>query len=98
MALSANNRGLLEQLIDNAIEIFPKGIGIYRDPKIKSHLQIKEENDYLFGVMTGYVMGGFSASFLLTNSRKPTPDELDEAMEILHKRAREFKDSIFSQG
>ena len=98
MVLSIEDRGFLEQFIDQAIKEIPQLIPLYREPKVKSMLHLQTVEDYALGQMNGYVIGSLVASFVYRNLRKPTQEEMQEIMNIINKRIGEFREAIFKQG
>ncbi len=46
--LDTQTRGILENIIDEAISNIPMNLSILRD--VKKQFQIKEENDFTFGL------------------------------------------------
>jgi hypothetical protein len=98
MALSSQNRGMLEQIIDREIGYVETLMRTFQDPQIKSQLHITKEEDFVLGMAWGYIMGKFDASFLAVNQRSSNTEESEEVINIILNRVREIKEAIFKSG
>jgi len=99
MPLSIPDRGMLEQIIDIEITSIENTIKVFRNPKVKSLMQIGSEEDYVLGLAMGHIMGKFEAAHVALHA--PTPmseEESEEAIKIMFKRIKEIKEAIFKSG
>jgi hypothetical protein len=97
MPLDAILRGILEKNIDEAIQGIPYLIQIYRQSKTPE-MNIKTMEDYILGLVHGYIMKGFLIDYRSKYFQNPSSDVNEEAGLIIYKRSREIQEAIFSQG
>lgn len=98
MGLSIEDRGWLESMIDNQIKATPELVKYFRLPENKREYQIKDENEFAFASLFGYIVGKFEMFYASIHNKTLTGNEQDEAMSIIKKRLREIKDSLFEAG
>ena len=91
-------RGVLEQYIDSIVIAIPNIIRVFFDPSKKARLQIQNENDFVLGVALGNIQNAFLTTFVSTQARYPTQEELTEISNVIFKRIPEIRDAIFSTG
>lgn len=96
MTLSQVSRGMLEQIIDNAIRSVPSYLRIMFQHK--AEFGVKNEADYVLGFSLGSIFQGFLNNFLLTNLRNPNEEELLEASNIIFRRIRDIHNAILETG
>ena len=98
MAIDATMRGVLEQYIDSIVIAIPNIIRVFFDPSKKARLQIQNENDFVLGVALGNIQNAFLTTFVSTQARYPSPEELTQISNVIFKRIPEIRDAIFSAG
>ena len=98
MALSTNDRGKLEKIIDHVISEAGNYVKACRQPEIKKGLMIQREEDFVLGWSLGTVVSDFSNYFFQANRRMITLDELFEVVKIVIMRIREIRDEIYKAG
>jgi len=99
MGLSFSERGFLEKIIDAQVKSMQSDMKLYRMPEVKQLLQIKNEEDFAYGVAVGRILTKFEDMFVSYRpGKKPLEDELNEGLDIIIKRLRDLKDSIFESG
>jgi hypothetical protein len=98
MVIDATMRGVLEQYIDSIVIAIPNIIRVFFDPSKKARLQIQNENDFVLGVALGNIQNAFLTTFVSTQARYPTQEELTEISNVIFKRIPEIRDAIFSTG
>ena len=91
-------RGVLEQYIDSIVIAIPNIIRVFFDPSKKARLQIQNENDFVLGVALGNIQNAFLTTFVSTQARYQTQEELTEISNVIFKRIPEIRDAIFSTG
>jgi len=96
VSLDVGTRGTLERIIDKTINHIPHQVRLFRLKKTK--LQIKDENEFVYGLAFGDIYGTFLLYFASIMERQPTDNELDEMIDIIDRRAREIRDAIFKAG
>lgn len=92
MEMEPTLRGFIEQVIDEGLRsdalenarIFIRSF----EPLVKS------EADAMFGHLIGTVRMSLFYYVLALYRRKPTPDEINEGIETIHRRAQEIKSKI----
>ena len=95
MAIDATMRGVLEQYIDSIVIAIPNIVKVFFDPSNKA-LQIRDENDFAFGVALGNIQNAFLTSFVSLQARYPNLEEIEEINNIISKRAPEIRNAILS--
>lgn len=96
MGLDPTTRGVVEQIIDDHIKTIPRYVQEFR--AIKPALQIKEESDFVYGMIWGQIVSNVTVHYMYTLKRQPSPEEMKEASDIILKRSREIRDAIFNAG
>jgi hypothetical protein len=96
MVLNDLVRGHVERAIDVSIQSIPQTLKNIRT--IKESLHLKEEEDYVFGMATGYVIGTFEAFYRLVYLKAPTAEDSSEVIRIILRRSRDIRDAIFNAG
>jgi hypothetical protein len=96
MVLSDLVRGHVDRAIDISIQSIPQTLKNIR--KMKESLHLKEEENYIFGLATGYVIGTFEAFYRLVYLKSPSAEDSFEVIQIILRRSRDIKDAIFSAG
>jgi len=98
MALSDEERGFLEKLIDGSIKEIKSTIDIARNESNRKEWQIQNDGDFALGWAMGTIFDNFA--LYLTNSRQRNPEheDIEQAVEIITKRVREIKEAIFKCG
>lgn len=97
MGLTVQDRGVLEKLIDEAIDFCPPYIHLLQNNQSPIAKHIKNVEDYVLGQMHGYVIGGYM-DYITNQYSRPTPELLSEIQQVLHNRTAEMKEAIFKQG
>jgi hypothetical protein len=94
----AADRGTLEQTIDKVISQIPAMVEATRDPYLKSHLQIKEENDFVMGLAWGKIYTEFVAYLIASRGSSYDDEEGDKIAQIVMRRSAEIRNAIFNGG
>jgi hypothetical protein len=97
MALNDHMRGILENLIDQALSITPIYLNMVRQ-NAPPEFGIQNKQDYTLGIVQGLIMGQFLGLYRGSFAQDPTPNIMAEAGGIIHKRTREIRDAIFKAG
>ena len=105
MALSPEDRGMLEKIIDLQIQNIPKNVAFTRDEKVKKGLMINNDYDFVMGQVFSSIISAFSSYYmdkLKTSLILPTPqqfqDSLQEAVDVIIRRIAEVRKAIFDCG
>ncbi|MFQ5969846.1 MAG: hypothetical protein ACE5J2_05070 [Nitrososphaerales archaeon] len=98
MALDTVDRGMLQRMIDDAIEDIDAWIQFSRRPEQKSRLQLKEEGDFVLGLTWGRVLGTFTANFAISHRRRLNSEEQHDLYDAVNKRTGEIRKAIFKSG
>ena len=98
MVLDDRTRGILENQIDRTIANIPELAKISQREDFRKDFQIKEESDFMVGMVWGYIMRAFQDMFILDHSRQPNDVEALDAMSIVFKRTKEIREAIFKCG
>jgi len=96
--LDTETRGVLDKTIDIAIQELPYMVKIYRMPKFKSYMMLKEENDFVFGYVWGHVITTMSTYIQSSQKRPPRDDEMEEVNEVMIRRSADIRKAIFDTG
>lgn len=98
MPLEIEARGLLDTYIDQMVAKVPEILRIYRDPEVKRLYQIKEENDFVLGILLGAISYGYAGAFMIAYHRTLTPEEVLDVKGVVIKRAAELRNAMFNAG
>ena len=98
MVLDHKTRGTLENEIDKAIKNIPDLAKLTQREDFRKDFQVREESDFMVGLIWGYVLRSFQDFFILDNNRLPNQIETLDAMSIVFKRTKEMKEAIFKCG
>lgn len=98
MVLDVKTRGTLENEIDKAIKKIPDLAKLTQREDFRKDFQIREESDFMVGIIWGYVLRSFQDFFVLDYNRSPNQIETLDAMSIVFKRTKEMKEAIFKCG
>jgi hypothetical protein len=93
MILNVLLRGYIEQTIDETIQYIPTIIADARSGKARLH--IKEENDYVLGLATGYIYGRFETFYRSVYFKPPSNVESSQTWKIIFTRLRDIRDVIY---
>ena len=98
MGLSVIDRGFLDKIIDKEIAEIPSQVKSFREPRIKTKFQLKEPNDFVFGVAFGTMLDSFSSYYTQIYQKPPTQSEIDEVVSVIDNRIAEIRNAIFNCG
>ena len=98
MVLDDRTRGILENQIDKAIKTIPQLAKLSQREDFRKYFQLKEESDFMVGLVWGYALRAFQDMFILDHSRLPNEMETSDAMTIVFKRTKEIREAIFKCG
>jgi len=98
MVLDVKTRGTLENEIDKAIKKIPDLAKLTQKEDFRKNFQVREESDFMVGIIWGYVLRSFQDFFVLDYNRLPNQIETLDAMSIVFKRTKEMKEAIFKCG
>jgi hypothetical protein len=76
----------------------PSIVKVFFDPSKKAQLQIQNDNDFVLGVALGNIQNAFLTTFVSTQARYPSPEELTDISNVIFKRIPEIRDAIVSAG
>ena len=93
MGIDATMRSVLEQYIDSIVIAIPNIVKVFFDPSNKA-LQIRDENDFAFGVALGNIQNAFLTTFVSIQARYPDPEEIAEINNMISRRVSETGNSI----
>lgn len=91
--LNNETRESLEQLIGVVVAFLPLMLSSLRAGKEDFH--IKNESDYILGLVHGMVMSGFLSSFFTLNMRGPNQQEIMDVSKVLFDRKVELREAVF---
>jgi len=98
MALSNEERGFLEKLIDEEIKGMKGTIDIARDEKNKKEWQIQDDRDFALGWALSTIFNNFARYISDIHQKRIDQVDIEQAIEIITKRVRDIKESIFKCG
>jgi hypothetical protein len=100
MVLSNEDRGLLENLIEAAIEFNAvTWLPYFRNNENRKHMQYKDGDDVFFGFIWGTVIASFLAAVnLKIMNGIITMDDLIQVREIVYNRSDEIRKKIMDSG
>ncbi len=98
MGLSVTERGFLDKMIDKEIAQIPSHVRRCRDPQTKAKFQLKEPDDFVFGIAFGSIMSDFTTYHSMIYNRSLTQEEMEEAVSVINKRMVEIRNAIFNCG
>ena len=90
-------RGVLEGLIDQAIEMVPTWVNMARNNNTPE-FNIQRLDDYILGFSQGSIMGIFVSLYRTSLAQDPSPEISIEIAQIIFRRTREIRDAIFNAG
>lgn len=94
MALSADAKKMLEQLIEVEILSIPSQMHMVR--RIKSELHLTTEDDYVYGYICGHIEASIDLAFISSYDRPMNEDEeMDKIISIVHALPR-IRAAIFN--
>ena len=97
MSLTEYMRGVLENLIDQAINMTPIFVNIARNNN-PPEFGITTLDDYVLGIVQGSIMGTF-VSFYRSSLAQDLPPNLQiEVGQIIFRRPKDIRDAIFKTG
>ena len=86
-------RGVLDQLINQALVSIPILMASIREDKADFH--VKNESDYAIGLAHGVIISGFVSDFSILNKREPNRTEMTEVNKVLLKRREELSEAVY---
>ena len=98
MVLDNEDRAFLEKTIDSIINQVPIIMKMVRTEEYKKFIQYKDEGDVVLALATGIIYGVFIQYFLTRQQREPNSDEFGKANQVIFRRTREIKETIFKCG
>ncbi len=98
MVLDPTHRGMLEQLIDEAIQTMPNTVNFVRNYRYSKILKDKDADDFVLGFVVGRIDTTLKAEFITTQNRDLTDDELKDIDNKIYNRMDELKEAIFKCG
>ena len=98
MALSNEERGFLEKLIDEEIKGMKGTIDIARDEKNKKEWQIQNDGDFALGWALSTIFNNFVHYISNIHQKRIDQVDIEQAIEIITKRVREIKEAILKCG
>jgi hypothetical protein len=96
MPLDANDRGVLEKIIDSSTKQFTALTASFRN--VKTQLAVKDEREFVYGWAQGYIYGTFCGAFIISKQRQLTDDETSEVFKTIARRGNEIREAIFKAG
>jgi hypothetical protein len=93
--ISTQDRGVLKELIDNAVQVTPALVAFFRDTS--PSLGIKSESDFVFGFVQGLILGQYRV-YRKTMPDGLSDDRLREASRIVARRGKEIREAILRAG
>jgi len=95
-SLSDEDRGKLENIIDQCIAQIPNVFQVFRTPGFSEVVGVKEESEIVLGFIYGNIFSGFGHYFVAKHGFPPKP-ELNEAIgNVVFNRTKEIKEAIFN--
>ena len=98
MVLNATHRGILEQLIDQAVKDMMMTVQFVRSDRYSKIIKDKSGEDFILGFVFGRMDSTFKATFIATQDRILSAEELLEVENIIYNRIDELKEAIFKCG
>ena len=87
-------RGAFETHIDNVIKDIPILMSRFRQKEIRNLLQLRNEEEFLYGMVYGRIIWGFNHP----TATRLTHEDIFEMQKILVRRLRDVKDAIANTG
>ena len=94
MALDAQTRKVVKNIIDQAISMIPAETKIIQQSHLKSELKLKEENDFILGMVWSYIIFNATNYYVNRFGKSATNEELSDLVNIVQKRIKEMKDAV----
>ncbi len=98
MALSVEDRGMVEKIIDEGIRQIPSLMQLFRNEELLRLYQIKTVEDFIFGITYGQIQLSFGNHFRLTHNQDPDHEQMQEFASAFNNRIKEIKEAIFQTG
>ena len=98
MVLNPTQRGILEQLIDHTVKDMRVTVEFVRGDRYSKILKDKNGDDFVLGFVYGRIDSTFKATFVATQNRLLSTEELLEIENIIYNRMDELKEAIFRCG
>jgi len=97
MDLTPEERGQLEKVIDEAINIIPSTLPVLREEDSPIGKHVKNKEDFVLGEMIGWVFGTM-AEIMTQKGKSATSETINEITEVVLRRMPQLKEAIFKQG
>jgi len=98
MALSNEERGFLEKLIDQEIKGMKGTIDIARGEQSKREWQVQNDEDFALGWALSTIFNNFVHYISNIHQKRIDQVDIEQTIEIITKRVREIKEAIFKCG
>ena len=98
MVLDPTQRGILEQLIDQAVKDMRMTVEFVRWDRYSKILKDKNAEDFILGFVYGRIDTTFKATFIATQDRILSKEEMLEVENTIYNRIDELKEAIFKCG
>ena len=98
MVLNPADRGILEQLIDQAVKDMRMTVQFVRSDRYSKIIKDKNGEDFILGFVFGRIDTTFKATFITTQDRILSKQEILEVENIIYNRIHELKEAIFKCG
>jgi len=97
MSLNPYMRGVLENLIDQAINMTSIFVIMARNNNTPE-FGIKTLDDYVLGIVQGSIMGTFVSFYRSSLAQDLPPNLQTEVGQIIFRRTKEIREAIFNVG
>lgn len=88
----------IDESIDIAIGEARNATAVFRDPEIKEQLELKDENEFVLGMIWGMAIKQFQSLIVVKERRQPTGDELAELAIAVLERIPQIRNAIMKVG
>ncbi|MGI0082144.1 MAG: hypothetical protein ACREAF_00715 [Nitrosopumilaceae archaeon] len=95
MVLSAEDRGMLEKIIDAVIATIKEQKKMFENPIVKQEFHVEKIEDFLFGMFYQEITSTFSTFYTTFKHRRPNESELQEIVQVVLKRLPEIRNAIY---
>ena len=94
MPLTSSQRVALEASINSAISNIPHVLDKWNQSSNIKRYQIDDINEFVYGLMVGFISNAFSNIIFISEGRVATREETSESEEMILRRLPEIRSTI----
>jgi hypothetical protein len=98
MSFNTFARGLLEQIIDQAIASIPFFIRQCRSEEARRAFRYQNPEDFVLGVTIGSIVTSFETAFKIAYGRHFNQNEISEINQVINGRMPLIRSALFEAG